>query len=383
MMRETETSQTAVDMTGKGCKELREGVIETGLCAYCGACAGGCPYLVTYRGRIVVLDSCTIPEAQCYLYCPRTNTDLDSISRYTFGEIYPHNALGNVRRVLMARSSDTDIRKRAQYGGTVTALLSLALEQGLVDGAILTRTADDKLPEAFLAKSTEEVLQGSGSNFMAVPVLETLNRTPRDSRVRLAVVATPCQALSLRKMKKDPPQHGVEIENVTLVIGLFCTWALSVGRFHQFLRENCELSQVVKFDIPPPPANVFQVYTKTDSISFPLEQIREFIMPTCDLCLDMTAEFADISVGAAEGIEGWNTVLVRTPIGTELIEAATTKGVLETRGLPDENFAHLKAAALNKKRTALKNIVRKTGTRKNLLYLNGASHAIADRLLES
>ncbi len=29
-------------------------------------------------------------------------------------------------------------------------------------------------------------------------------------------------------------------------------------------------------------------------------------MPACAYCLDMTYEFADISVGSVEGIEGWN-----------------------------------------------------------------------------
>ena len=103
-------------------------------------------------------------------------------------------------------------------------------------------------------------------------------------------------------------------------------------------------------------------------------------MPTCTYCLDMTAEFADISVGSVEGIEGWNTVLVRTNAGVKLIETAKAKGKLETGHLPSQNLAHLKEAALLKKKRALKEIVKKTGDKKKLLYL-GLQESIVERLL--
>jgi coenzyme F420 hydrogenase subunit beta len=370
-------------MNAKGLRELQEEVLETGLCAYCGACAGACPYLVSYKGRIVILDNCTIPEPQCYEYCPRTDTDIEAVSQHIFSEAYSYNELGTVKRVLMARSTDQHIRERAQYGGTVTTLLSFALAEGLIDSAILTKMSPDKLPIAFLARSKKEILQGAGSNFIACPVLEALNQIPEDSTDTLGIVATPCQILALSKMKKNPPQNRADIANVNLVIGLFCTWALCLDTFHGFLKENCDLSQVIKFDIPPPPANRFDIYTKSGNISFPLEQIREFIMTTCNYCLDMTAEFADISVGSVEGIEGWNTVLVRTDAGIELIDLAIARGIVETRDLPDQNLAHLKTAALNKKKTALKNIVEKTGNKEDLIYVSGVSEDITDRLLDN
>ena len=103
-------------------------------------------------------------------------------------------------------------------------------------------------------------------------------------------------------------------------------------------------------------------------------------MPTCAYCLDMTSEFADISVGSVEGIEGWNTVIVRTDTGAELIEMAKAKGQLETDALPSQNLAHLKEAALLKKKRGLKECVKRTGDKKNLLYV-GLSQSLADKLL--
>ena len=215
---------------------------------------------------------------------------------------------------------------------------------------------------------------------MACPVLEALNHIPKDSEERLGIVAMPCQALALAKMKKDPPQNRVNIGNVKLVIGLFCTWALSPDEFHQFLKENLDLPQVIKFDIPPPPANRFDAYTRSGEVLFPLDQIKEFIMPTCSYCLDMTSEFSDISVGSVEGLEGWNTVIVRTEVGAELMEIAKAKGNLETDTLSPQNLAHLKEAALLKKKRALRQIIERSGDKRNLLYL-GLSESIVNKLL--
>jgi coenzyme F420 hydrogenase subunit beta len=216
-----------VDTKVKDHKELFNEVVEAGFCALCGACTGGCPYLVSYKGRIVLLDNCTQSEGQCYEYCPRTHTDMDAISQQLFGVPYSEDELGTTREVLMARSTDTRIKERAQYGGTVTTLLSLALAEGLIDNAILTRTSNDKTPSALVAQSAEEVLQCAGSNYMACPILQTYNHFPKDSNHSLGIVAMPCQVLAISKMKKDPPQNRPSIDNIKLVIGLFCTWALS------------------------------------------------------------------------------------------------------------------------------------------------------------
>jgi coenzyme F420 hydrogenase subunit beta len=107
-----------------------------------------------------------------------------------------------------------------------------------------------------------------------------------------------------------------------------------------------------KFDIPPPPAENFEVTTSEGFHRFPLQEIRPLIQKGCTLCGDLTAEFADISVGAVEGREGWNTVLVRTEKGERLWEEVVREGWLEIEDIPQENFRHLKEASLHKKQRA-------------------------------
>ena len=364
----------------KGSKELIEEVISAGLCAFCGACAGSCPYLRSFEGRIVQMDECTLSEGRCYQYCPRTYTDMDAVSQGTFGVPYPVDELGISREVLMARSADGAIRERGQYGGVVTTLLSLAMAEGLIDAAVVTEGDVGQMPKAVVARSAADIVECAGSSYMACSVLETLNRLPEDNQEKLGIVATPCQVLALGKMRADPPERRPAIDNTRLVLGLFCTWALSPSEFHRFLRTNLNLPEVKKFDIPPPPANTFEAYTASGKASISLDQVREFTLSACAYCLDMTAEFADVSVGSVEGTEGWNTVIVRSKAGADLMEMARARGAVETDVLPEANLAHLKEAALLKKKRALKAITDKTGDSSDLLYL-GLSTDVAKRLL--
>ena len=369
-----------MDSKVKGSKELTSEVIDAGLCTLCGACAGGCPYLTPYKGRIVLMDNCTLSEGQCYQYCPRTYTDMNEISQKVFSMPYSEDEIGIFQEVLIARSADTKIRQRAQDGGTVTTLLSVALDEKIIDGVVATRMDDGKAPQGFIARNKAELLECSGVSYGPSTVLEVYNHIPSDNTDRLGIVSLPCQVMALAKMKAHPPQNRVNINNIKLTIGLFCTWNLSPVEFYNFLKANVDLSTVEKFNIPPPPANRFDVYTSSGKLSFPLEQIREFTIPGCAYCLDMTSEFADISVGSAEGIEGWNTVIIRTGTGADLMKTAREKGHIETDALPPDNLAHLKEAAQLKKKRALNNIVTKTDDNNNLLYL-GLSKSVTDRFM--
>jgi len=365
----------------KASRELQSEVLAPNLCTLCGACVGMCPYWAAYKGRIVAMDECNRTQGRCYVFCPRTSLDLDLLSQTIFGVPYAGDELGTVQQVTMARARDADIRSQAQYGGTVTALASFALDQGLIDAAVLTASEENVLPSGTLAASAAQVRDRAKSNYVAAPTLAAFNReSGREDIQRIGVVATPCQALALAKMKASPLQNRNNIDKLKLVIGLFCTWALRYDDFARFLAEKVPLGQIVKFDIPPPPANLFQVFTDSQHFDIPLDQVRPFIRPGCEVCLDMTAEFADISVGAAEGVAGWNTLIVRTDAGRELVEAAQAKGVIEMQPLPAQNLAHLKEASLNKKKRGLKKVIETTGSEENLLYLKLSSEALAGLL---
>jgi coenzyme F420 hydrogenase subunit beta len=66
----------------------------------------------------------------------------------------------------------------------------------------------------------------------------------------------------------------------------------------------------------------------------------------------MTAEFSDLSVGALEGDKGWNTLIVRTEKGMDLVSGAVKAGYLVLEDFPAENLAQLEKGSMGKKRRA-------------------------------
>jgi len=361
-------------------KKLYDEVIDNGLCTLCGGCTGLCPYLFLHDGRVVRVHQCDLDEGQCYQYCPRTHTDMDAISRAIFGAPYGEDEIGIAREVFLARSTDQEIHLKAQDGGIVTTLLSVALTEGMIDGAVETKLDGEKIPHGVIARNRKELLECAGVSYEPSPILEAFNRLPRQSTEKLGFVGLPCHVTCLSKMRLLPPINRAPIENGKLVIGLFCGWTLSHG-FHQFLTERFDLTKAIKFDIPHHPAHSFDLYTKSETQSVDLDELRPFINTACRYCIDMTAEFADISVGSGRALfKGWNTVIVRTKAGAELVEIAKKDRAMEIQPIPDESLTNLKRASLNKKRNAVHRIIDRTGSRKDLGYL-GISGSLAGKLL--
>lgn len=366
-----------------GSKDLLEEVINAGLCTGCGACVTGCPYIVVRGGRIIVLDRCTIAAGDCYRHCPRTRTDMNLVSDRVFGVPFSSDETGHALTIAMARSADKRISDRAQDGGTVTALLAFALAEGMIDAVVCTKMDEDKAPHGFIAHSRDELLQCAGASYEAGFALEAFRKIPAGSADRLAAVGVGCQLESLAKMKADPPVNGGNPARLQLTVGLFCGWSLRSGYFRPILRGICDPARIVKFDIPHSPHTSFDAYTQEGRKSVPLDEIRAAINPACQYCWDMTAEFSDISVGSAGSkFPGWNTIVIRTEKGAELVGRARDAGIVESEPLPEWRLSQLKTAALNRKKAAFKKIAEKSGDSHDLLHIAGLAEGFADRLLE-
>ncbi len=337
----------------RGLKALETLVLERDLCTMCGACAQMCPYLVPWKGRIVKLHDCDLPEGRCYEYCPRTKVQLDDLQEAIFGRREVDPEMGVVRRILATRAKDPEMRAKAQTAGSTSALVALVLEERVVDGALLTRKGDDFLPEGVVVRDPARVWECAGSSYVASPTLAALNRERWNGEEKLAVVGIPCQILALAKMRTSKLPNPVARPKVFLTVGLFCTWALNYRPFHRFLKERFEGESILGMDITPPPQRLLLVKTEQGTQTIPLDEIRSFIRPTCAICWDMTSELADISIGTLEGRSGWNTLVVRTQLGEEILGRAVERGLLEVEEMREEELAHLKEASLLKKRRAL------------------------------
>ena len=360
-----------------GQKELNQAVRDAHFCTGCGACVNLCPYQASYRDQVVMLHSCDLKEGGCYAFCPRTPTDLEDLKKRLFDPKDLTRELGAVKGFYITRAADPKVRARAQHGGTVTALITLALREGIIDTAILAEEGRDLLPQGVTVQDPDGIRKRSRSKFVVSPNVAEFNRLAKEGGKKIGVVATPCQALALAKMRMKPLKNYAErIGQLKLVIGIFCGWALSWRSLVEVLRKKIALSEIEGMDIPPSKYHLLQLYTKKGTIDISLDEVTSSVRGACWYCPDLTAEFSDLSVGSArlpegwEQAKGWNQVIVRTPAGQNLLNLAKEKGLLEFRKVPDENLPKLKTASLGKKRTAMKNLKFRSRDEKNLYFLD-------------
>lgn len=358
-------------------KLLKKGVLEEEMCTGCGACVGLCPYQVIYHDRTVQLHYCDLEDGKCYAFCPRTPTDLTALRELLFNSDDLTLEIGAVKSYYFSRAADSRLREDAQHGGTVTALMQLALAEGLIDSAIVSSRNQEFLQNGSIVTDKTALQKNAGSKFTVSPTVAAFNQLVKEETGKIGVVATPCQALALAKMKLKPVKDDSDkIGQLQLVIGLYCGWTLSAEKFTKLLTQNNIALQSLKGMDIPAGKNILELYTNNGTKSLPFDDVQACVREACHYCLDSTAEYADISVGSArfgndwEEMCRWNQLIVRTEKGKKLVELAIKRGVLEIREAPEESLQELKKAATEKKKTALKNIIRKSGSAKNLLYLN-------------
>ena len=343
-------------------------VIKPGLCTGCGACQGMCPYWDSADGRTVCYFDCERRDGRCQRFCPRMPTDLDALRRRFFQEETILPEIGPFRGLYLTRAADESIRANAQHGGTMTALVELALAEGFIDAAVLTRSKGGLNPEGTLAATPEEIRACSGSSFQVPPTLAALNRALKEGKYHaIGVVGTPCKTLAVYKMKGNPlPDNDNHAGNIGMVFGLFCGWGLDWEGLRDLTARHAQ--GVAHMDIPPSKYHSLELrQERGETVSVSLDEVTPLVRSGCRYCTDMTAEFSDLSIGGARSAAGWdedkhwNQLIVRTEKGQKLLDLAREKGVLECREVPETGLDKLKGASLGKKRTGAKHLRERTG----------------------
>lgn len=366
----------------KGSRELQEDVLARGLCVDCGACVSLCPYFKSHRGKIGMIAPCTLSAGRCHAHCPKVEVDLDEITTGLMGKAYDGAPLGHYLSIGKARAGEK-IRGKARFqnGGAVSALVAFALKTGVIKAAALTGR-EGLVPTAVLAASEEDVLACSTSKYTAAPTIACVNEYTMSSQDSLGVVGTPCQITAVAQAKLDPLKKEDFRDPVALTIGLLCTWAVDTRKFIPLVSGKTDTGKIIGMDVPPPPAAVMEIHTTEGGFSIPMNEIRETVPAGCAICPDMTAELADISVGAMEGDNSWNTLIVRTARGSALVEQAVSQGYLELHEMPEENLETLKRGATGKKKRALLR-AREEGLLNTDPATGHAALRISERVVES
>ncbi len=350
----------------KSFKDLEAEVIGRGICGKCGGCASFCSAdeldaLAFDRERgpsFADEDKCQ-ECGICYLVCPQIR-GLDAELREKFGWEPPFGAF---RAISSARTTDAKIAGLATDGGVVTALLKYAMEKHIIQGALVSKKLGPFRRAPVLATDPAELIDTAGSHFDEVEHLDEIGRSystysPTMLELKtigqrhldhVAMVATPCQAHTVRKM------HVLNVlpaDTITLTIGLFCMENFSFdvsarGKLEKNL--GVSLGEVKKLNVKD---DVIVTTEDGRVLHLPFEAVDEVARPACMACPDFANEFADISVGGLGSPDGYTTTVVRTTLGQRLYKGALQEGVIEEMKFANEEEASLHRTQIIAKVTA-------------------------------
>lgn len=327
--------------------KLKTEVLDRGACSLCGACLDWCPYLKNIEDHLVMAFDCNVEEGRCYAACPRTFTNWQEVREKTMPGVVASPSIGPSEAVYKVKSSRP--LHGQQDGGTVTALVKTALENDLAAAALLTGSPDNLTPQPVVGDLTAAAA-ATGSRFLAAASLRKLVEARSQGLKSLVVVGRPCQIQALRKMQVNRPE-ALPPDGI-ITIGLFCLWSLS-WKFKDYIEKEWPGSTVRRVAIP---RHAMEVTTDQGVRTLSTDKVKEFVRPGCYYCLDMTAELADIAVGALEAEPGWNTVIIRTDKGRDLLKKARAAGSLTIEAYPAAELERLQSASINKKIRGLKTL---------------------------
>ena len=243
------------------------------------------------------------------------------------------NFLGNYASVVAARSSDKSILKGAQDGGIVTQLFAYALEEGIIDGAIVAGPGDEPWkPVPVVATTVEELLAARGTKYNISPNMQLIKEATRSYGLdKVGIVGTPCQIQALRKGQLYPVGLRDVPDKIALALGIFCMENFPYQSIVQLVEDhaNTKLENVTKMDIGK---GKFWVYTSRGaSVQLPLKITHKYEQAGCHVCLDYVSNLADVSTGSVGTPDGWSTVFVRTKKGEDIWTKANAAGCFETK----------------------------------------------------
>lgn len=271
------------------------------------------------------------------------------MENFVFGrERKTEEEFGVYRRIVLAQASNDKILGCSQDGGLVTALLTFALENSLIDSAVVSGISQEKpfYPIPKLATNSREILECAGTRYSYSPNILALTEGIQLKKTRIAFVATPCQIRAATKIK----MFGLKkcAKPLKFLIGLMCSECFTYeGLMEKYIHEKLglNLSDIRNMNIKG------KILIKTDPEvkTIPLAEAKQYAQESCRFCDDFSSELADISAGGL-GLDKWTVTIIRTEQGEELFSKAEESGVIKTRDANGEPNALGLLLKLSKKK---------------------------------
>lgn len=305
--------------------KLMKEIVKAGICTHCSACVAVCDALDWSEEDQApkLVGKCT-GCGICYNQCPRTKT-------------VPEDLIGSFNAAFVAKTSIPDVK--GQDGGTVTSLLLYMLDKKLVDGAVVTKHDSNWHQLPVFVNTREDILAASGSLYVHSQTVRALFNALAKGNHAIAFVGTPCNIDAIHKMQNSP--YGMILYNLraqVIKIGLFCMDSFAPETLYGFFeREGIDLASVKKMRIS---SGRFNLYDENGEKikDYKVSVLNKYKSSSCNFCIDLTSENADVSVGSVGSPDGYNTVLCRTALGQLLVEDAAAAGYLDIKPMTHEEL---------------------------------------------
>jgi len=260
--------------------------------------------------------------------------------------------LGNYKTCVSARSTNKELLKSAQDGGIVTQLFAFALDEGIIDGAIVAASKEFALknpskcmafnptlddiepwrPIPAVVSTKAELFEARGTKYNISPNVSLIKEATRSFGLdKVGIVGTPCQMQAVRKIQLYPIGARDVGASIALAVGIFCMENFPYQSILQLVEDHAamKMEAVKRMEIGK---GKFWVYGKRGQVvQLPLKVTHKYEQPGCHVCLDYVANLADISTGSVGSPDGWSTVFVRSKIGDSVWAKAMAAGCFETQ----------------------------------------------------
>jgi coenzyme F420 hydrogenase subunit beta len=342
--------------------DLEREVQRFNFCGKCGGCVAFCS--ADNLGALKVgPDGMPVFEDEekclkcgiCYMICPNIR-DLDEELKKKMKWEPP---IGPIKDLVSAQTTNPTVGEGCTDGGVVTSLLLYLLDNHMIDAALVSRSDGPFHRGPTLATSGEEIISASGSHYdesfsivelgshfsTYSPAMQELKSLRKGLIDRVAMVGTPCQIHTVRKMQV---LGIIPSDVIKYCFGLFCMENFSFNDIqlrHLEKKYGFDLAQVTKVNVKED----FIIYLEEGRvIHIPFEEIDSIARPACLVCPDFSAEFSDISFGGLGSPEGYTTVLLRSERGKMVYRGALTSGYIKERRYSSSEKARTDVIKLQK-----------------------------------
>ena len=332
-------------------------VVKNDLCVGCGTCIALCleeaiKLTINEKKGIYVptlneekCNNCGI----CYEVCPGHEVDFKNLNLEIFCKEPEDILIGNCLNCYIGHTINYDIRYNSASGGLITQLLIFALEEGIINGALVTRMKKDKPlePEPFIARTKEEFIEASKSKYCPVPanvaLKEILNSREGE---KFAVVGLPCHIHGIRKAEQINKKLK---EKIVLHFGIICNHTPTFLATEFLLKKmKIKKEDIEKLDyrgegwpggMKITTKNGNKIFVPHFSSGYWGIVFNSFFFPMrCTLCSDKVCGLSDVSFADAwmpelmkDNDVGTSLIISRSKIFEEILNKAVIKEKIELK----------------------------------------------------